>query len=252
MKIALIGYGKMGREVESLALSQGHHIVTRIDPGVEGRTSPTISNDSLFDAEVCIEFTNPSAVVENIHNVALLKKPLVVGTTGWTENFAEVRSLVDQQGIGLVYAPNFSLGVNLFYRIAARAAELFSHFADYDVYGAEVHHRHKIDSPSGTAKKLAALVLEKFPHKKRIVTGPLDGPIAPEELHLVSVRAGESPGIHSLTFDSLADTIELTHTARSRAGFARGALLAAEWILHRKGFFSFEEILDELLGQGEG
>jgi 4-hydroxy-tetrahydrodipicolinate reductase len=252
MKIALIGYGKMGREVELLALSRGHCIVARIDPRVEGRTSPTISSDALHDAEVCIEFTNPSVVVDNIHQVASLKKPLVVGTTGWTENLADIRLLVDQQGIGLVYAPNFSLGVNLFYRIAARAAELFNYFEDYDVYAAEVHHRHKLDSPSGTAKKLAALVVEKFPRKAKIVTGPLDHPVAPEELHLVSVRAGEFPGIHSLTFDSLADTIELTHTARSRAGFARGALLAAEWILHRKGFFSFEEILDEFLGPREG
>jgi 4-hydroxy-tetrahydrodipicolinate reductase len=248
MNIALIGYGKMGHEVEALAIRQGHRVVAKCDPIAEGRTSPVISDEALQEATVCIEFTHPAAVLGNIRQTALLRKSLVVGTTGWTDHLTDVETLVRQQQIGLVYAPNFSLGVNLFYRIAARAAELFNRFEDYDVFGSEIHHRHKADSPSGTARRLASLVLDNFTRKKKVVTGMMDRPMAPDEFHLTSARAGEFPGIHSLTFDSLADTIELTHTVRSRSGFARGALLAAEWIAQRKGIFSFEEILDELLG----
>ena len=242
MRIALIGYGKMGREIEDLAESLGHQVVARCDPKAAG-CARKVTADTLQEAEVCIEFSVPQAVLENIRQVIELKKPLVVGTTGWNQHLMEVEALVSQQGTGLVYAPNFSLGVNLFYLVAARAAELFNRFDDYDVFGMETHHRHKVDSPSGTAKRIGSIVLEKFPRKKRIVPGTLDRPIAPEEFHLVSVRAGEFPGIHSLTFDSAADTIELIHTARSRKGFARGALLAAEWILQRQGCYSFEEVL---------
>ncbi len=247
MKIALVGYGKMGHEVGSLALLRGHAVVAICDPVADGRTALVVSRESLQDAEICIEFTHPGAVLENIRQVASLQKPLVVGTTGWNEHLSEVQSLVTKEGIGLVYAPNFSLGVNLFYRVAARAAELFNRFEDYDVFGSEIHHRHKVDSPSGTARKLAALILERFPRKRTIITEPLDRPIAAEEFQLVSVRSGEFPGIHSLTFDSPADTIELTHTVRSRAGFARGALLAAEWVLNRKGLFTFDQVLEDLL-----
>jgi len=248
MNIALIGYGKMGHEVETLALKQGHRVVAKVDPMAEGRTSPLISQEAVREAEVCIEFSQPAGVLGNIRQVVLLRKPLVVGTTGWTDRLPEVEAMVRQHQVGLVYAPNFSLGVNLFYRIAARAAELFNRFEEYDVFGSEIHHRHKTDSPSGTARRLASLILDHFTRKKRVITGIVDRPMAPDEFHLISARAGEFPGIHSLTFDSAADTIELTHTVRSRAGFARGALLAAEWIVHHTGIFSFEEILDEVLG----
>ena len=248
MNIALLGYGKMGHEVEVLAIRQGHRVVAICDPAAEGRTSTVISEEALHEASVCIDFTHPAAVLKNIRQTALLQKSLVVGTTGWTDHLAEVETLVKDHQIGLVYAPNFSLGVNLFYRVAARAAKLFNRFEEYDVFGSEIHHRHKADSPSGTAKRLAALVLDNFTRKKKVVTGMIDRPVASDEFHLTSARAGEFPGIHSLTFDSLADTIELTHTVRSRTGFARGALLAAEWIVQHKGIFSFEEILDELLG----
>src|SRR5437867_727566 len=220
MNIALIGYGKMGHEVEQLALTKGHRIVAKCDPACPGQADIAISQDVLRDADVCIEFTHPGAVLENIRKIAALKKALVVGTTGWYEHLPEAESIAKHNGIGLVYAPNFSLGVNLFYQIVEKASELFDHFEDYDVFGSEIHHRQKVDSPSGTAKKLSDIVLKKFPRKKRVVSGSLNRAIAPEELHLVSVRAGQFPGIHSLTFDSPADTIELTHTVRSRSGFA--------------------------------
>jgi 4-hydroxy-tetrahydrodipicolinate reductase len=247
MKIALIGYGKMGREVEQVALSKGHVITARIDPLSGERTTPHLSPESVSDAEVCIEFSQPQAAVENIEKSARLKKNVVVGTTGWYEHLSRVEATVRQENTALVYAPNFSLGVNLFYRITAAAAALFSRFEDYDVSGLEMHHRKKLDSPSGTAKKLTQIVLDHFPRKTEVVTDCLNRPIRPDEFHLVSVRSGHFPGTHSLVFDSTADTVELTHTARSRAGFAFGALLAAEWVVGRKGVYTFDQVLENLM-----
>jgi 4-hydroxy-tetrahydrodipicolinate reductase len=246
VKIALVGYGKMGREVEQVALSKGHSIVARCDPSLSG-ASDSVESASMEAADVCIEFTSPSAVLDNIRRIARMRKPLVVGTTGWYEHLAEAEAIVISNGGGLVYAPNFSLGVNLFYQLAETAAELFSHFEEYDVFGSETHHRQKVDSPSGTARKLGEVVLKKFTRKKRVITEPLNRPITADEFHLVSARAGHFPGVHSLVFDSAADTIELTHSVRSRSGFAVGALLAAQWILSRQGFYSFEQVLRDVL-----
>jgi 4-hydroxy-tetrahydrodipicolinate reductase len=247
LKIALIGYGKMGREVEQVALSKGHSIVARCDPALLPAGEAAVESGNLEAADVCVEFTSPPAVLQNIRNIAQMKKPLVVGTTGWYEHLAEADAVVAENGTGLVYAPNFSLGVNLFYRLIETAAELFNHFEDYDVFASEIHHRQKVDSPSGTAKKLSEIVLKKFTRKKKVIMEPLNRAIRPDEFHLVSARAGHFPGVHSLTFDSAADTIDLTHTVRSRSGFALGALLAAEWIQSRQGFYSFEQVLQDLL-----
>ena len=251
MKIALIGYGKMGKEVEQAARKSGHTIAARIDPASDVAASSEISSQTIGSADVCIEFTHPEAVFGNIERVVHLQKPLVVGTTGWYQHLTAVEKLVVQEKTGLVYAPNFSLGVNLFYRVAATAARLFHRFEEYDVCGAETHHRLKVDSPSGTARKLSEIVLEQFPRKTRVVVDSLNRAIQPEEFHLVSLRAGHFPGTHSLAFDSAADTIELTHTARSRAGFASGALLAAAWIVGRQGIYTFEQVLEDLLGRVE-
>jgi len=247
LKIALIGYGKMGREVEQAALSKGHSIVARCDPALTRPGEASVESGRVEAADVCIEFTNPSAVLENIRAIARTRKPLVVGTTGWYGHLPEAEAVVTENGTGLVYAPNFSLGVNLFYRLAETSAELFNHFEDYDVFGSEIHHRQKVDSPSGTARKLSEIVMKKFTRKKKVVTEPLSRAIQPDEFHLVSARAGYFPGVHSLTFDSAADSIELIHTVRSRNGFALGALLAAQWIVSRQGFYSFEQVLKDLL-----
>jgi 4-hydroxy-tetrahydrodipicolinate reductase len=248
VKIALIGYGKMGREVEQVAERSGHVIAARIDPVSDLGAASEISSGTIGSADVCVEFTQPGVAASNIEKVIRLHKPLVVGTTGWYENLPAIQEMVLNEKAGLVYAPNFSLGVNLFYRVAAVAARLFHRFEEYDVCGAEVHHRLKVDSPSGTARKLSEIVLEHFPRKKRVVVESLNRAIGPEEFHLVSLRAGHFPGTHSLEFDSAADTIGLTHTARSRAGFASGALLAAEWIVGRQGIYTFEQVLEDLLG----
>jgi 4-hydroxy-tetrahydrodipicolinate reductase len=249
VKIALIGFGKMGREVEQLALGKRHSVVARCDPMFSQPGEAMTPSDGLEAADVCIEFTTPAAVLGNIRKIAQMRKPLVVGTTGWYEHLSEAKAVVTENGSGLVYAPNFSLGVNLFYRLVEAASELFNRFEDYDVFGSELHHRQKVDSPSGTARKLSEIVLKKFTRKKKVITEPMDRAIDPGEFHLVSARAGHFPGVHSLIFDSPADTIELTHTVRSRSGFALGALLAAEWIVSRSGFYSFEDVLKDLLSK---
>ena len=203
MKIALIGYGKMGREVERVAAQRGHTISGKIDPEGTDTTQPLISASSLGAADVGIEFTNPGAVLENLRLMAALRTPVVVGTTGWYQHLPQVEELVRNSGIGLVYAPNFSLGVNLFYQIVARAAGLFQPFNEYDVSLSETHHRQKLDSPSGTAKKLIEIIQAKFPRKKKVVTDSLNRAIADDELHVTSLRTGHVPGIHSVLFDSL-------------------------------------------------
>jgi 4-hydroxy-tetrahydrodipicolinate reductase len=247
MNIALIGYGKMGKEIEKAALGRGHVIGVRIDPAGGDKSIRDFSPEAIKDVEVAIEFSHPEAVLANMRKACDAKKPLVVGTTGWYSHLAEVQCWVKQNGTGLVYAPNFSLGVNLFYLIVEKAASLFNHFDAYDVAVLETHHRHKVDSPSGTAKKIAEILLKNIERKKRITSESLNRAIAPEELHLVAIRSGESPGIHTVNFDSPADTIELTHTARSRAGLALGAVLAAEWIARRQGLFTFDQALQDML-----
>jgi 4-hydroxy-tetrahydrodipicolinate reductase len=215
----------MGRMVADAAERRDSQIVAIVDPQFEPR-------GELSDAEVCIDFTEPGAAFDNIKIACNARIPIVVGTTGWYDRVPEARRLVDQAGIGLVYASNFSIGVNLMFRIASHAAELFTHFpALYDPFIEEAHHKFKKDAPSGTALDL-----------KQIVEAECN-----REVPTTSTRAGYMPGIHQVSFDSEADTLSVTHTARSRGGFAEGALMAAGWILGRRGFYEFTEIMDEQL-----
>ncbi len=220
MRIALVGYGKMGRLIEELAPASGVEVDACFDLG-----QPLVAGDY----RVAIDFTTPDAVVGNVRRAAALGIHLVVGTTGWTAERETVRKIVDESGIGMVYGANFSIGVNLFFRVAQQAAQLIAPHPEYDPYIVETHHRHKKDAPSGTA-----LVLEKQ-------VAPAYGRAIPTS----SVRAGEIPGTHELGFDSEADSITITHTARSRKGFALGALLAAKWIEGRRGLHEFQEVLWE-------
>ena len=224
MKLALIGYGKMGHMVELAACREGIEVVAIIDP-VAG------SRGKLSDADVCTAFTEPSAAIENIKAAAEAGIAMVVGTTGWYDRLDEARALVEESGIGFVYGSNFSVGVNLMFKIARYAAQLFSHITSYDPYIDEAHHKLKKDAPSGTAISL-----------KRIVEAEYD-----REVPTSSTRAGYIPGRHTVGFDSEADTLEIAHSARSRAGFADGALLAAKWVAGRKGFYEFSEIIEEQL-----
>jgi len=195
---------------------------------------------------VGIDFTRPDAVVANIRAAVLAGSRYVVGTTGWTAQLGEVKALVDAQGGGLVHAANFSVGVNLFYRIVREASALLARFPDYDPYILERHHRQKKDAPSGTARVLAGILEGSTGPRARAVTDLSGGPIPKDGFHVSSVRAGGIVGEHVVGFDSGVDEILLEHRARSRRGFALGSVVAAEWIAERRGFHSFEDVLDDM------
>lgn len=246
MNVALIGYGKMGKEVESLAPAQGVQVVARFD--IENnRNGSGLTSESLKDVQVCIDFSVPAEVLTNIQRVADCRKNLVVGTTGWYDKLEQAKRIVQENGVGLVYAANFSIGVNLFLKLIEDAAKKFSRFQEYDVSVQEIHHKDKLDSPSGTALEIGRTLLRVFPRKKELLTKNAEGKIKPEQLHLSSTRAGSFTGVHTVLFDSPADTIELKHTAKSRAGFALGALLAARWINGKRGFYSIEDVLKDVV-----
>jgi 4-hydroxy-tetrahydrodipicolinate reductase len=249
MKIALIGYGKMGKMIEQIAISAGNEIAAIIDPAAEGKNIvKSIGEANLDSADIAIEFSQPSQAVNNIIALTQKKIPVVTGTTGWLDRMDEVEKAVKSSGSSLLWASNFSIGVNLFYRIAWYAALLADNFPEYDVGGFEAHHNKKLDSPSGTAKTLAQGVLSRTGRKKKIVWETLDRKPLDEELHFPSLRLGSIPGTHSLFFDSTADTIEITHTARSREGFASGALRAAKWLIteRRQGVFTIDDMLKDI------
>jgi 4-hydroxy-tetrahydrodipicolinate reductase len=247
MKIALIGYGKMGKMIEQIISSTGHEIAVIVDPAGKN-TAKTIGEADLDSVDVAIEFTQPDHAVKNIIALAQMKIPVVTGTTGWLDRMNEVEKAVKSAGSSLLWASNFSIGVNLFYRIAWYAAGLANNFIEYDVGGFEAHHNKKLDSPSGTAKTLAEGVLSRIDRKKKIVWETLDRKPLDEEIHFPSLRLGNIPGTHSLFFDSTADTIEITHTARSRDGFASGAVRAAWWLTAKKrqGIFTIDDMLKDI------
>jgi 4-hydroxy-tetrahydrodipicolinate reductase len=234
MRIALIGYGKMGREIEAAAISQGETIAKTFDIG-----NP-VDVASLADVDVCIEFSTPQTVLQNIRVALEAKKDIVVGTTGWYEQVPEIKKLVKDSG--LLYSPNFSIGVNIVFRLAKAAAEMMNKQAQYDPYIHELHHNQKMDSPSGTALKLADILLSQIDRKKTIQGQALDRRIKPEELHVSSTRVGTFAGTHTVGFDSDADLIEITHTAKTRRGFALGAVRAAQWLKGKKGVFTMDDV----------
>jgi len=239
MKIVLFGHGNMGSEIEKLINESSKHQIISINLEHVG---DRIDEEKVRKADVVIDFTSPQVVVKNIKRVAALGKNMVVGTTGWYKNLDEVERIVAKNGIGLIYAQNFSVGANIFFQVVANAAKLMSKFGNYDVYGFEVHHTGKKDSPSGTALRIAKEIMGNFPAKSSIQTEKLDRQINPEELHFASIRGGRNPGFHQVVFDSSADSITLSHSAHNRRGFAEGALLAAEFILGKKGLFVFDDV----------
>jgi 4-hydroxy-tetrahydrodipicolinate reductase len=230
MGLAIVGYGKMGRLIEQLAPEYGFDVRATFD-GCHNARAEGLSHETLRGVDVAVEFTAPQAAPENIRRLAVLGVNTVVGTTGWFEQLPTAREAVEQGETGLVWAPNFSVGVNLFLQAVAQTAELFAKHADYEAWGWEIHHSAKKDAPSGTLKKLA----------EEMRAAGYERPVS-----LSANRAGAHPGTHEIGFDSPADTITLRHTARNREGFARGALQAARWIAGKKGFFEFKEILGEL------
>lgn len=243
MKIALIGYGKMGRLIEDIARQKEHAIIAKIHPS---GTFSSIDEKLIHQADVCIDFSIPQAAFQNICTLAQMKKNIIMGTSGWYEHLDEVKQIVHENQIGFLFSPNFSIGVHLFNSIVKAAAQLINEFEDYDVAGQEIHHNQKIDSPSGTAKSIVYTLLEKIKRKTLPVYDIVDRPIASHELHFPSIRCGSNPGMHRVIFDSPADTITIEHQARNREGFARGAVAAAEWLVGKKGFFTLNDMIHAL------
>ena len=239
MKIALIGYGNMGQEVGKAALESGKHEIVSVS---YRNKSDSLDLAGIKKADVAIEFTAPQVVLSNIEQVAKLGIPLVVGTTGWYDELPKVKKIVSSHKIGLIYGQNFSIGANIFFQVVAEASRRFHKVGGYDVYGFELHHKGKKDSPSGTAKKLADIIMKNFPSKKKLQNSPLDRQINQEELHFASLRGGRNPGLHEIIFDSPADEVRLTHQAHGRRGFALGSIMAAEFIKGKKGLHTFDEI----------
>jgi 4-hydroxy-tetrahydrodipicolinate reductase len=224
MRIALVGYGKMGRLIDTLAPEYGCDVAARIDD------SDSIGDANLAGVDVAIEFSTPHAVVGNIHRLAAHGVNIVVGTTGWVQQMDDVHRVVEQHNVGLIWSPNFSVGVNIFFRLVREAARLAAREAEYGAWGWEIHHDTKADAPSGTLLKLVD-EMQKAGYDRLV--------------DVSSSRAGRHPGTHEIGFDSQADTITLRHSARSREGFARGALKAAHWIVGKKGIYEFSEVLFE-------
>lgn len=230
MGLAIVGYGKMGRLIEQLAPEYGFEVRAKFNRRSNPR-GQALSRQTLQGVDVAVEFTSPDAAPDNIRRLAAMGVSSVTGTTGWFGNLPSVCEAVTKSGTGLVWAANFSVGVNLFVQAVAHTAALFAKHADYEAWGWEIHHSAKKDAPSGTLKKLA----------EEMRAQGFNRPVS-----LASNRAGAHPGTHEIGFDSPADTITLRHTPRSRDGFARGALQAARWISGKQGVFEFREILSEL------
>ena len=242
MKLALVGYGKMGRAVESVAMERGHEVVARIDPTLDTKD---IGVATLGGADVAIEFTVPDVTVNNVTALAAAGVDVVVGTTGWHERLDEVAASVNAAGIGMVHATNFSLGVSLFLRLARMAARMADALNEYDVHIHEAHHRHKVDRPSGTAITLADILIEELDGKESWSATLPDGAPHPQVLYVASERVGETAGSHVVGLEGPDDRIELRHESRTRVGFARGAVTAAEWIRGKSGVFTLDDMLAE-------
>lgn len=237
MRIALIGYGKMGKAIEEVALQRGHEIVIKIDqPNLDEFTK-----ENLKKADVAIEFTSPHTAYENVKNCIEFDVPVICGSTGWTDRLEEMRTICAQKNGSFIYSSNYSVGVNIFFEVNKKLAALMAPLNQYEVIIEETHHTQKKDAPSGTAITLAEQILEKIERKKQWVNELSDNP---GDLEIISQRVDPAPGTHSIKYSSVIDEIEIVHTAHSRQGFATGAVLAAEFIVNKKGFFTMKEVLN--------
>ncbi|HYW85718.1 MAG TPA: 4-hydroxy-tetrahydrodipicolinate reductase [Spirochaetia bacterium] len=247
MRIAIVGYGSMGREVEKVLLERGHQVAARVDPAQPGADGTHLTEEMARRSDMAIEFSHAEAVLENARAYARFGLSAVTGTTGWYAKLDELRAIVGASKIGYLYGSNFSIGAHLFFALVAAATELANTCPEYDIMGWEVHHKRKKDSPSGTALTIARIITGQSERKKKVVTERLDRAPAEDELHFASVRGGEVPGTHTVLLDSLFDTIELTHRARSRGGLALGGVRAAEWLVGKHGVFEVNDFIQSLL-----
>jgi len=229
MKIAIVGYGKMGKIIERICKTRGHDIVT-IDPATG--EFKEINSESLDGVDCCIEFTAPTVALGNIQKISTLGKNVVCGSTGWYDSLDEAKGAVEEAGNALLYSPNFSVGVNVFFEIVKKTARMIGKL-DYSLEMKETHHIHKVDKPSGTGKKIGEIIAEEASKYKDVA--------------IESIREGEVPGTHEVVFKSDVDTITLEHKSHSREGFALGSVMGAEWLQGKKGVFSIEDFMAELI-----
>ena len=235
MKIALVGYGKMGKAIEQIARERGHEIVSIIDIN----NPQDFASEAFRSADVAIEFTSPATAYGNYLKCFEAGVPVVSGTTGWIDKMPEIKRMCSEEGKTFFYASNFSIGVNIFFAVNKYLAKIMNNFPSYDVRMTEVHHVHKLDAPSGTAITLAEGILENIDRKERWTLNTAE---APTDLPIQAIREGEVPGIHEITYESEADIISIKHDAKSRAGFALGAVLAAEFTAGKKGFLGMSDM----------
>ena len=231
MKIALLGYGKMGKEIEKIALSRGHEIVLK--------KNKHTNFDDLNKADVAIDFSLPTTAVENISTCLNLNIPVVSGTTGWLEHFNEMSNLCKSKNGAFLYASNFSVGVNVFFELNNYLAKMMKHLNNYNVSMEEIHHTQKLDAPSGTAISLASGIIENSKYNNWTLDNPTEN-----EIQITAKRIENIPGTHRVFYRSEVDEIEIKHEAFSREGFALGAVIAAEWILNKKGIYSMKDVLN--------
>lgn len=249
MKIALVGYGKMGKMIEGIALSRGHEIVSIID--IDNQQD--FESDAFKNADVAIEFSMPKVAPANVRKCLDAGVAVVCGTTGWNDQLDDMKKYMESKNGTMFWTSNYSVGVNIFMAVNKYLAKIMNKFPEYDVKMSEVHHVHKLDWPSGTAITLAEGIVDNLDRKDKWVKGTLTAPdgqvsgnaeCAPNELSVSSIREGEVPGIHTITYESGADTITINHDAKSRYGFALGAVLAAEYTKGRKGFLTMDGVFD--------
>jgi 4-hydroxy-tetrahydrodipicolinate reductase len=237
LKIALIGYGKMGKAIEGIAVERGHEIVLRID----AENTNELNNDNLQQADVAIEFTNPNSAIKNLTACFDAEIPIVCGTTGWLEHWEKIKSECENKNATLLYASNFSIGVNLFFELNKKLAQLMSNRTEYQCTIEEIHHTAKKDAPSGTAITIAENIIALNPNKKNWVLGETEDT---NSLSITSKRIDPAPGTHIVSYNSAIDSIEIKHTAHNRIGFATGAVLAAEFVLGKKGVYGMGDVLE--------
>ncbi|MDO8576673.1 MAG: 4-hydroxy-tetrahydrodipicolinate reductase [bacterium] len=255
MNIALIGYGGMGHALKSAAEARGHHVAAIIDRSAPEATAKSLNVQSLAGTDIAIDFSSADEVATSVQSCVEAGIPLVVGTTGWYDRMDEIRALIesapDPKRIGLLWSSNFSVGVQMYLRIVAEAARLVNSAEEYDVWGHEIHHTGKADSPSGTAKTLEKILLDAIGRKRSVVEDKLDRKREDSEIHFSSVRGGPVNFGHTIGFDSAADRILITHEARNRDGYALGAVKAAEWLAGKKGFYGMDDYMSDIFSASQ-
>ena len=248
LHLAIVGWGRMGHALAAAAEARGHRIALRVDPAGTGADARDIDHADLAGIDVALEFTQAEAAPHTVHRLLEAGRPVVSGTTGWSHGLEAARALARERGVGFLWAPNFSLGVQALFRVVDRAASLYGAIGGFAPYLVEEHHQAKRDAPSGTALRLAQSLVERTPGKTRWEVAPTGAPVPPEVVSVAWVRAGEIPGTHRLGWDGPGETIEIVHRARDRAVFAHGAVRAAEWLVGQPGPRTLDEMIDDMLG----